>query len=147
MTGLRFRRVLPGKMPSNAGTGASSILLIIVVVCLTIFAALSLVQAHNDAALTEWTTASVEQFYDADTRAQRLLAAIDSVLAGGGDPSAVAGVTKTDEGLYAFSVETDDGHALNVAVSTDGGRCTVESYRYETVGEWNADGSDTLWQG
>ena len=41
--------------PSRMGVGASSILLILVVVSLTLFASLALIQARGDAALTEKT--------------------------------------------------------------------------------------------
>ena len=56
--------------PSRMGVGASSILLILVVVSLTLFAALSLMQARADAALTQKTAESIATFYDADARAQ-----------------------------------------------------------------------------
>ena len=66
--------------PSRMGVGASSILLILVVVSLTLFASLALIQARSDASLTDKTAVSVSAFYDADARAQRMIAALDDAL-------------------------------------------------------------------
>lgn len=135
------------KYPSRMGVGSSSILLIIVVVSLTLFAVLSLVQAKSDAALTDKTVASTDAFYDADARAQKMLAQIDGALAAGDDPSCVDGVTKADDGTYEFSVGAYDGHTLKVAAAVDAGRCVVTCYRYESASEWLSESGETLWQG
>ena len=63
--------------PSRMGVGASSILLILVVVSLTLFASLALVQARGDAALTKKTASGIAAFYEADARAQQTIAALD----------------------------------------------------------------------
>lgn len=134
------------KPPSRVGLGASSVLLILVAVCLTMFAALSLVQARRDAALARKTEASVRSYYNADVRAQEMLAELDAAWRAGGDPASIEGVTEQG-GAYAFSVGTDDAHALNVLLDFDGGGMRVIRYRYESVGEWTAGGGDALWQG
>ena len=135
------------RLPSRMGVGASSILLILVVVSLTLFASLALVQARADASLTEKTAASAGAFYDADARAQRMIAALDDALKNGQAPESVTGVEKQREGVYAFSVDSIDGHALYVVVETGGGRCAVTNYRYESAEEWVGQGAGTLWQG
>ncbi|HRX57931.1 MAG TPA: hypothetical protein P5075_04075 [Eubacteriales bacterium] len=135
------------KYPSRMGVGSSSILLIIVVVSLTLFAVLSLVQAKSDAALTDKTAASVDAFYDADARAQKMLAQIDGALAAGDDPVGVEGVTKVSDGTYEFSVGAYDGHTLKIVVAADAGRCIVTRYRYESASEWLSESGETLWQG
>lgn len=133
--------------PSRAGVGASSILLILVVVSLTLFASLALIQARSDAALTEKTAASAAAFYDADARAQRMIAALDDALAARTAPESIDGVTQQAEGIYAFSVESSDGHVLNVTADVSGGRCKVLNYRYESAEEWVGQSGGTLWQG
>lgn len=133
--------------PSRAGVGASSILLILVVVSLTLFASLALIQARSDAALTEKTAASAAAFYDADARAQRMIAALDDALAAGTAPESIDGVTQQAEGIYTFSVESSDGHVLNVTADVSGGRCKVLNYRYESAEEWVGQSGGTLWQG
>ena len=133
--------------PSRMGVGASSILLILVVLSLTMFAVLSLVQARSDAALTDRTALGVNAFYDADARAQQVLALIDDALKDGRTPAAVEGVTVQDDGAYAFSVGSLDGHSLNVRVDVSSGACKVTSYRYENAAEWTGESAGTLWQG
>lgn len=133
--------------PSRMGVGASSILLILVVVSLTLFASLALIQARSDASLTDKTAISVSAFYDADARAQRMIAEIDDALKQGLSPDSIDGVIRQTDGNYAFSVGSDDGHALNVSVNTDEGTCIVANYRYESAGEWISQNTGTLWQG
>jgi len=135
------------RYPSRMGVGASSILLMIVVVSLTLFAVLALVQARADAALTDKTAASADAYYDADARAQKMLSQLDDALAAGGNPTDIDGVTQTDDGTYAFSVGVYDGHALRVVFDIESGRCTVSSYRYESVSEWADESGETIWQG
>ena len=133
--------------PSRMGVGASSILLILVVVSLTLFASLSLMQARADAALTQKTAVSTRAYYDADTRAQTMLISLDDALKQGSAPDSIEGVTKQDDGSYAFAVESSDGHALNVVVNVTDGRCEVFSYRYENTQDWTEQSTGTLWQG
>lgn len=132
---------------SHMGVGASSILLILVVVSLTLFASLALIQARSDAALTEKTARSVAAFYGADARAQAMLAALDDALSEGISPDTVAGVSKQADGTYAFLVESGDGHQLTVSVDTENGVCNVLRYRYESAAEWVGQSNGSLWQG
>ncbi len=60
--------------------GASSILMIFVILCLTTFSVLSFVTANADYKLTEKSFQTVSSYYQADAQAQETLAAIDSVL-------------------------------------------------------------------
>ena len=132
---------------SRMGVGASSVLLILVVLSLTLFAVLSLVQARSDAALTDRTALSVNAYYDADARAQQVLALIDDALLGGESPETIEGVTRQSEGVYAFAIGSFDGHTLNVVVRVSNGVCEVVSYRYENAAEWVGQDAATLWQG
>lgn len=133
--------------PSRMGVGASSILLILVVVSLTMFASLSLIQARADAALTEKTGISTAAFYDADARAQQMLAALDDALSAGKQPDTVEGVAKQPDGSYAFTVGASDGHALYVSISLSQGGYQILSYRYENAQQWVGRNAGTLWQG
>lgn len=135
------------RYPSRIGVGASSILLIIVVLSLTLFGVLALVQARSDAELTERTALSADAFYDADARAQKVVAQIDDALAGGALPDAVEGVALESGGQYGFSIGSFDGHALNVSVDVSGGSCRITRYRYESTAEWTGETEGTLWQG
>ena len=127
------------KPATRAGAGAPSILLILVVVCLTLFGVLALVAARNDAALTARTSAAAEAYYAADADAQRALASIDAWILSGmdGQPE---GVTLARTGSEAaFSVESGDGHTLFVTLALEGGGFRVTGYRYENTEGWSAD--------
>lgn len=133
------------KPPSNAGVGASSIMLIIVVLCLTLFGVLSYVTARNDMALTERTQQSAQRYYEADAAAQRALMETDAWLKGGmqGDPQ---GVTLTDagEGRLSFTLRAGDAHALTVVLRVTGDSYVIERYAYENTAEWTADTAQDL---
>ena len=133
--------------PTRMGVGASSILFILVILSLTLFAVLSFVQARSDAALTNRSAQSVEAYYEADARAQQAIAQIDDMLVSGGRPTDVEGVSLQSEGVYTFSIGSIDGHALNVRVNVSSGACKATSYRYESVAEWTGESTGTLWQG
>ena len=133
--------------PSRMGVGASSILLILVVVSLTLFASLALIQARADATLTEKTAVSTAAYYEADARAQGMIAALDDALKQGISPESLDGVTKQADGTFAFSVDASDGHALRVTVDVSGGRCNILAYRYENAETWTGQETGTLWQG
>lgn len=132
---------------TSMGVGTSSILLILVVVSLTMFASLALIQARSDAVLTQKTAVSTRAYYDADTQAQTILASLGDALQQGGALDSIEGVTKQADGSYAFSVESSDGHALNVVVGVTGKRCEILSYRYENTQDWTEQSTGTLWQG
>lgn len=133
--------------PSRMGVGASSILLILVVVSLTLFASLALIQARGDAALTKKTADSIHAFYEADAQAQEKLAALDDALQQGTAPESIDGIAKQSDGSYAFSIEADDGHTLFVSLDLSSGRCNVLSYRYINAQDWAEQGAGSLWQG
>ena len=133
--------------PTRMGVGASSILFILVILSLTLFAVLSFVQARSDAALTNRSAQSVEAYYEADARAQQAIAQIDDMLVSGGRPTDVEGVSLQSEGVYTFSIGSIDGHALTVRVDVSSGACRVTSYRYESAAEWTGESAGTLWQG
>ena len=62
------------------GMGASSVLMIFVVLCLTTFGILSLVSAQADLRLTRKSQETVSAYYTADARTEALIAALDTAL-------------------------------------------------------------------
>ncbi len=93
------------------GIGTSSILMIFVVVCLTVFAVLSFSTARADQRLTEKALEETAAYYAADMRAEETLARVDGVLA---DLLASAPENYTDAAAAALSAE-------GVSASLDGG--------------------------
>ena len=133
--------------PSRMGVGASSILLILVIVSLTLFASLSLIQARADASLTQKTAVSTAAYYEADAQAQQTFALIDDALQQGASPETVEGVLVQADQTVAFSVTASDGHVLQVTADVTSGRCAILSYRYESAEGWAQESVGTLWQG
>lgn len=133
--------------PSRMGIGASSILLILVIVSLTLFASLSLIQARADAALTKKTAVSTAAYYEADARAQQTLAALDDALQAGVSPETIEGVLLQEDQTAAFAIEASDGHVLRVIADISSGRSIIQSYRYESAEGWAQESAGTLWQG
>ena len=119
--------------PSRMGIGASSILLILVIVSLTLFASLSLIQARADAALTKKTAVSTAAYYEADTRAQQTIALLDDALKSGVSPETVEGVLLQEDQTAAFAIEASDGHVLRVVADVSSGRSIIRSYKYESA--------------
>jgi len=133
--------------PSRMGIGASSILLILVIVSLTLFASLSLIQARADAALTQKTAVSTAAYYEADARAQQTIALLDDALQAGVSPEMVEGVLLQEDQTAAFAIEASDGHVLRVIADISSGRSIIQSYRYESAEGWAQESAGTLWQG
>lgn len=133
--------------PSRMGIGASSILLILVIVSLTLFASLSLIQARADAALTKKTAVSTAAYYEADARAQQTIALLDDALKEGVSPENIEGVLLQEDQTAAFAIEASDGHVLRVIVDISFGRSIIQSYRYESAEGWAQESAGTLWQG
>jgi len=133
--------------PSRMGVGASSILLILVIVSLTLFASLSLIQARADAALTRKTAVSTAAYYEADASAQQMIAALDDALQQGESPETIEGVQLQADKTIEFSVTASDGHVLRVVADVSSGRSVILSYRYESAEGWAQESAGTLWQG
>ena len=68
------------KQEFKINVGGSSIILIIVVFALAIFAVLSIKASNSDLVLAKKTRASVTAYYEADSKAETCLAQIDQIL-------------------------------------------------------------------
>lgn len=136
------------KLPSRAGVGASSILFILVMLCLTVFGVLALMTARVDRNMTEKTVAASETYYAADMRAQTLLAQIDGArLLGKAPDEAFEQVVAAADGSYFFTVAAGDGLLLEVRFTSDSETLTLLSYRLIHTDEWeNGKTGENYWQ-
>ena len=77
---IEYKRnnIFKGKKTGSAtiNAGGAIIIIIFVVLCLTIFGLLSFTTAFADKRLADRTLLSVQQYYEADTRAEQMLAAV-----------------------------------------------------------------------
>ena len=114
--------------------GVSSLLMILVVLALTIFAVLSYVTADSDYKLTQKTASGVTAYYDADSKAEEILAEIDSALSTEVKEGADAATYgRFAEGLKLYLTTRDGvtydekGLTLTVTITVDQTRALVMS--------------------
>lgn len=98
-------------------TGGISLLVVFAVLCLTVFALMSLSTVQADGRLADASLQAVEDYYAADCEAWRVLALL---LAG----EAPEGVTQ-DAGVYAYTCPISETQDLEVEVRLDGREYTI----------------------
>ena len=132
------------RYPSQAGLGASSVMLILVTLCLTVFSMLALLSARVDANLSARTMAAGTAYYAAEAAAEQRLCDIDALLQAGGDP-AQAGLAAADGDGLSFTVEIDTTRALYVRFTVENGFADVKDRRVTPVGDWSAETAQNLY--
>ena len=120
--------------------GGSSLLVIFAVLCLTVFAMLSLTQAQADRRLAQNSWSAVTGYYQADCQAQEIL----SRLRAGERPD---GVTAEGEGVFSYACPISDAQTLEVRVRLTGESYEVLSWQARFTGDWQADEDLDLWDG
>lgn len=138
----------------GVNTGSTSILLVFVVLCLTTFAALSMVSANADWKLTKKAAAAAQSYYEADTAGQRRLQEIDKILlANGGDlPAAVTEIGALAEDMtvtmtpqaYQVQYSIPAGTNLQLYVTLElapsgSPRYTVTGWQLASTAPWEED--------
>ncbi len=153
----------------HIGTGVSSLIMILVVLCLTVFAVLSYTTARADAALTQKSLDAADAYYRAASRMERTLAQVDGVLAaaaeqaGDSQTAYLAGakeaLLKLDgakaeqagEGLtLILQQDLGDGRTLRAVLDippAGDARYRIESYKLLPVQNWNPDSDVQVWPG
>ena len=122
--------------------GGSSLLVIFAVLCLTIFALLSLSTAQAGQRLSQASAEAVKAYYEADSRAEETLAR----LRGGERPEHVV---QTDN-HFTFAIPLTDRQQLEVEILLEGEDWTVLRWQAVSTLDWVPDdslpvfGSDTL---
>lgn len=119
--------------------GGSSLLVIFAVLCLTVFALLSLSTAQAGSRLSTRSAAAVTAYYDADLRAEETLARLRA----GELPD---GVTEQD-GIYSFTCTVSDTQALEVSVRLEQDGYTILRWQTVSTTDWQPDDSLHLWEG
>ena len=119
-------------------TGASSLLVIFCVLCLTVFALLSLSTVSADHRIAEENAKALTAYYDADSEANEILAKIR----GGSVPE---GVTLAD-GAYEYSCTVSDTQMLKVRVRVDGTEYEILQWQTVSTYDWEPDMDLPVWQ-
>lgn len=125
---------------SGPAVGASSLLVIFAVLCLTVFALLALSTAQASGRLAQHASQAVQDYYAADCAAEALLA---QLRAGECPP----GVTCQGD-LYTYACPITEGQALEVAVQLhSNGGYTVLRWQTVSTQVWAPDQSLDVWDG
>lgn len=127
------------KHEAPPAVGGSSLLVIFAVLCLTIFALLSLSTVQADSRMAEASYKAVQDFYEADAEAERILAKLRQ----GNLPENV-----TKEGnLYRYTCRVSELQALEVEVEITEASYRVLRWQMVSTTEWEADDSMNVWDG
>ena len=113
-------------------TGGVSLIVILAVLCLTVFAILTLSTVLADSRLSSGSIASAESYYKADSIAEEKIAELRE---------------RSAEGEQSFSVPISDTQTLFVEADISGGEVYIK--RWETVytAPWEPDSSLSVWGG
>ena len=130
--------------------GSSSLIAVFTVLCLTVFALLTLSTAQANARLSDASAVAVSNYYEDDCQAEEMLVEIRKVNDAGGDPAAPSGVTavQTKNGInYGYSCPIDETQSLEVNVSRQGTVYKILRWEAVRTGERNYDDSIEVWDG
>ena len=124
---------------SPPAIGASSLLVIFAVLCLTVFALLSISTVQANERLGDSAAAAVTGYYRADCQAEMILAQIRS----GSIPT---GVTVEND-VYSYYCAISDTQALSIAVAVEDGNYSVLRWQAISTTDWQADDRLPVWDG
>lgn len=124
---------------SFPAVGGSSLLVIFAVLCLTVFALLGLSTVQAGQRLSNASAEAVESYYQADARAEEILARLRC----GEMPE---GVTVWDD-RYAYECPISETRSLQVEVRMNGEEYTVLRWQAVSTVEWETDDNLLVWDG
>ncbi len=130
--------------------GSASLVMVFSVLCLTIFAVLSVVTARNEWRLAEKSAQAVTDYYTADSLAAEILDEISRDENGQLSlPSSREGTLESVNGTdyLNYFVSIDEYQRLWVQVYDDQGVIKIARWEVEEQGLWNADQSINVWGG
>lgn len=119
--------------------GGSSLLVIFAVLCLTVFALLSLGTVQADTRLSDASAEAVQAYYAADSAAEAILARLRN-----GEP--VEGV-EVDGSWYSYSCPINDNQSLFVTVQITETEYTILQWQMLPTIQWETDDELVVWDG
>lgn len=135
----------------SLGIGSVSLILVFCVLCLTVFALLTLSCARTEYNLAEKLAQSTESYYTADTRAALALADAEAALGLGESPNTAQGLEiacRQGEGAFevSFLSPIDENRAISVLALYRDGETEILEWREISTGDWTPDeGLDVLY--
>lgn len=136
----------------HIGPGAASLVMIVVILCLTVLGILTWSSARADLRLSQRDVEMVQGYYQADARAQQTLAQVDQVLRDAGtqaqnwqdyeallDEGLPEGVSRRQD-LVVYTIDAGAQRAIRVALRLmplgQGRRYQIESWAMEDQSLW-----------
>ena len=143
---------------AGVNVGGASIIMVFSVLCLTIFAVLTLVSANAESTLAKKSATVISNYYIADENATETLAKVYEIVGGESSLQDIRAKTsqilkdisiKEESGvLYlSYSEKIDDSQNLTVKLSTDGNKVDVLTWKVESTEQWEPDNGLDVWQG
>ncbi len=148
------------KQKENApfGAGISSLLMLFVILCLTVFGVLAYMTARADNRLSARAAETVTAYYQADSAAEELLARTDEALFSlSGDPEELRAALETlgyttekTDGIltaaYILPVDETRQYRLELVFDQTDGTYRVAERRTEETAVWDGEELD-VWEG
>jgi len=119
--------------------GTSSLLVIFAVLCLTVFALLSLSSVQADQRLGDAAAKAVENYYAADTRAETILAQLRQ-------GQQVSGVEEHN-GVYSYCCPISETQTLEVSIRLENDSYIVLRWQAVSTFDWQSDDTLHVWDG
>lgn len=138
------------KKPAGMNIGSATLVMLFSVLCLTIFAVLSVVTAGNAWTMSEKGAEAVTAYYQADTTAVEILDQICTQYDGNFSlpqscPSQIELVDGQERLNYWVSI--DENQTLWVELAYREGAIQVLHWEVEASGTWEADQTLEIWGG
>lgn len=124
---------------SSPAVGGSSLLVIFAVLCLTVFALLSLSTVQAEGRLSQKTAQAVKEYYAADCRAEEIYARLRA----GEVPESVT--RKGD--AYSYACPISDTRRLCVQVCREENGWRIVCWQVQSAVDWENDESLNVWDG
>ena len=131
---------------SPPAVGGVSLLGVFAVLCLTVFALLSLTTVRADVRLADASAQAVSDYYAADCQAQEILARLRA----GETPDGVTWSSPMEGGEteYSYTVSISNTQELQVEVLVwPDGRWSVQRWQAAAAGGWEIDEGLEVWDG
>jgi len=128
------------KREAPPAVGGSSLLVIFAVLCLTVFALLSLSTVQADRRLADASAEAVKKYYEADTKAVQVLASLRQ----GQVP---AGAVEKNGEVYCYRQKVSEVQALEVEVKISDEKYEIVRWQLVSTTEWEEDDSVDVWSG
>ncbi len=122
-----------------SAVGISSLLVIFAVLCLVVFALLSVSTVQAQKRLAENSREAITGYYRADCEAEEILAS----LRGGESPE---GVTQSGD-IFTYTCRISDTQVLAVSVKLNGNRYTILRWQAVSTVNWEAEDNLPVWGG